>query len=161
MSGSQHPDRPATAAGPFPDAERQAIFAELADALIPAADGMPSAGAIVDDARVAFVLEARPDLADHLWAALQPSPNDQPRTRLAALERTRPDLLATLQLVVVAGYYSDATVRELIGYPGQTARPVHALDFPPYIAEGLIDQVVNRGPIWRNPTASTSTAEEG
>ena len=56
-----------------------------------------------------------------------------------------------MQLVVVAGYYTDAGVRTAIGYPGQLARPVSVLDYPAYLAEGLIDVVVDRGPIWRDP----------
>ena len=161
MNGSGHPDRPTSGAGPFPDAERRAAFAALADALIPAAHGMPSAGTVVDDARVGFVLGARPDLADPLWAALDPDLGDRPATRIETLEHERPDLLAVLQLVVVAGYYADPAVREMIGYPGQTARPVQALDFPPYIAEGLLDRVIERGPIWRDPSPSTAPDDGG
>lgn len=141
-------------ASPFPDATRRAAFAEIADALIPAAHGMPSAAAVVDDARVAFVLGARPDLADPLWEALGPELGDRASERLARLAVT-PDLLAAVQLVIVAGYYTDAGVRAAIGYPGQVAKPVNALDYPAYVAEGLVDAVVARGPIWRDPDART------
>ena len=61
---------------------------------------------------------------------------------------------AALQLAVVAGYYTDANVRAAIGYPGQLAKPVTAFDYPAYIEEGLIDQVLERGPIWRDPEAA-------
>jgi hypothetical protein len=133
------------------DPAKQRTFAALADALIPAAHGMPGAGAIVDADRLRFVLTARPDLARPLSAVLAEPVLDDPQQRLHDLAGNQPDLLATLQLVVVAGYYSDLTVRNLIGYPGQTARPVQALDYPPYLAEGLLDGVIARGPIWRDP----------
>ena len=133
------------------DAARRAVLAALADALVPAAHGMPSAGVVVDDARLAFVLGARPDLAEQLWAALRPELGDDPAERLQRLA-AEPDLIATVQLVVVAGYYTDAGVRAAIGYPGQQARPVSALDYPTYLPEGLIDAVVDRGPIWRDPS---------
>lgn len=134
------------------DPSRQAALAEVADQLIPAAHGMPSAGDIVDGACVAFVLGARPDLAEPLRAALADDVPSGAQERLAALGTSRPDLLDALQLVVVAGYYSDAAVRAALGYPGQVARPVSAFDYPEYVEEGLIDRVLERGSIWRRPT---------
>lgn len=139
----------------FPDPERRAIFAAVARQLIPAAHGMASAGDVVDAWRVAFVLGARPDLAAGLWAALRPELGDDPTHRLSILAADHPDDLAALQLVVVAGYYTDSAVRTAIGYPGQLARPVNAFDFPTYIEEGLTDAVVRRGPIWRDPSGPT------
>ena len=35
-------------------------------------------------------------------------------------------------------------VRDRIGYPGQLARPVNALDYPEYLTEGLLDTVIER-----------------
>jgi len=137
------------------DSRRLAIFATIADHLIPAGHDMPSAGTVVNRQRLAFVLTSRPDLGDPLLAALRPELGDDPAARLATLAADEPEHLATLQLVIVAGYYSDEEVRNRIGYPGQVARPVQALDFPAYVEERLIDQVIARGPIWRNPMAPT------
>ncbi|MDT7770573.1 MAG: hypothetical protein QOI30_3590 [Mycobacterium sp.] len=39
---------------------------------------------------------------------------------------------------------SVGRVRELMGHPGQQARPVTAEGFPAYIAEGLLDHLVGR-----------------
>jgi hypothetical protein len=139
----------------FIDPGRLAIFAALADHLIPADHDMPSAGTVVNRQRIAFVLTSRPDLGDPLLAALRPELSHIPAARLATLATCEPEYLAALHLTVVAGYYSDADVRNRIGYPGQVARPVHALDFPAYVEEGLIDHVIARGPIWRNPAPPT------
>lgn len=132
-----------------PDA--RAVFAAIADHLIPAAHGMPSASEIVDDERLRFVLRSRPDLAPALAAALRPELDDDPEARLATLERDEPDNLAALQLILVAGYYTDETVRERIGYPGQLAIPVDVSEPPAYLTEGLIDSLIRRGPVWRDP----------
>lgn len=132
------------------DADRRATLEAVADQLIPAAHGMPSAGAVLDHTRVDFVLGARPDLHVPLSNALRPELGDVPSERLSMLE-DEPDHLAALQLVVVAGYYTDTEVRDRIGYPGQVARAVNAFDFPEYVDEGLIERVVERGPIWRDP----------
>lgn len=133
------------------DPARRTALGAVADELIPAAHGMPSAGSVLDLRRIEFVLCARPDLLKPLSDALRPELGDTPRQRLTALA-DEPDNLAALQLAVVAGYYSDADVRDRIGYPGQIARPVHAFDYPEYVDEGLIDRVIERGQVWRDPS---------
>ena len=133
------------------DAGRRAVFAVVASHLIPAAHGMPSAGEVVNDHRLRFVLTARPDLAAPLAAALRPELSTDTRARLEVLGRDEPANLAALQLAIVAGYYTDKRVRELIGYPGQEAIEVKSWLLPPYLEEGLIDAVIARGPVWRDP----------
>jgi len=129
----------------------RATFASIADLLIPAAHGMPSAAEVVGDDRLRFVLGARPDLVDGLKVALRPELGDDPHARLDALARDEPANLAALQLVLVSGYYTDKRVRELIGYPGQMALELRSWEYPAYLEEGLIDAVLARGPVWRDP----------
>lgn len=133
------------------DEAARRTFSAIADRLIPAAHGMPSAGEVVTDDRLRFVLRSRPDLARPLTEALRPELGDDPAARLAALERDEPATLAALQLVIVGGYYTDRKVRELIGYPGQQAIEVRSWEYPPYLEEGLIDAVLARGSVWRDP----------
>lgn len=129
-----------------------ATLASVADYLIPAAHGMPSAAEVVTAARLRFVLRARPDLFDSLIAALRYELGDDPFVRLTALAAHEPEAEAALQMVIVAGYYTDSGVRSQLGYQGQVAKPVNARDYPTYLEEGLLDKVIERGPIWRNPT---------
>jgi hypothetical protein len=133
------------------DADRRALFAAVADHLIPAAHGMPSAGDVVGEARIRFVLGARPDLAEPLRGSLRPDLGADPAARLAALERDEPDQHAALIQAVVFGYYTDADVRERLGYPGQVAKQLYSWQYPEYLAEGLIDKVIARGPVWKDP----------
>ena len=144
-------ERAGTGPPPTLDDRERATFAGIADQLIPAADGMPSAAEVVDDARLAFVLRARPDLADPLRAALRPDLGEDVPARLAALEG-EPTSLSALQLSIVGGYYTDKRVRELIGYPGQMALELRSWEYPAYLEEGLIDAVLARGPVWRDPS---------
>jgi hypothetical protein len=132
-------------------AAERATLAAIADRLIPAAGDMPSAGEIVDDDRLRFVLNARPDLLEPLRAALRPELGDDPKARLDGLGRDEPATLYALQLVIVSGYYTDPRVRELIGYPGQVALTLRSWEVPAYIDEGLVDAVLARGPVWRDP----------
>lgn len=128
-----------------------ATLAAVADRLIPAAGDMPSAADVVGDDRLGFVLNARPDLLEPLRAALRPELGDDVTARLEVLGRDKPATLYALQLVIVSGYYTDARVRELIGYPGQVALTLRSWEVPAYIDEGLVDAVLARGPVWRDP----------
>jgi hypothetical protein len=140
--------------------EQRANLATVADRLIPAAHGMPSAGAVVNDERLRFVLTARPDLVEPLRTALGAGPADV-GARLDMLARDNPQALGALQLVIVAGYYTDKTVRELIGYPGQMALSLRSWELPEYLEEGLIDAVLARGPIWRDPATGQRASGTG
>ena len=141
------------------DERLMATLVAIASHLIPAAHGMPAAGDVVGEARLAFVLEARPDLLEPLRAALRPELGADVATRLATLERDEPANLSALQLAIVGGYYTDRHVRELIGYPGQEAIEVRSWLVPLYLEEGLIDQQLARGPVWRDP--ATGRRAEG
>lgn len=152
--------QPGTTEGVLDD-ERRAAFAAVADHLIPAAHGMPSAGEVIDEVRLRFVLTARPDLVEPLRAALRSELGPDPTARLAALERDEPDHQAALLLVVVGGYYTDKDVRDRLGYPGQEAKPVQSWRYPEYLEEGLTDQVLARGPIWRDPATGRRAGIRG
>jgi hypothetical protein len=132
------------------DAERATLGA-IADRLIPAAHGMPSAADVLGDDRLRFVLNARPDLLEPLRAALRSDLGGDVAARLETLAQSEPSTLGALQLVIVAGYYTDRGVRELIAYPGQAAIEIRSWEVPTYLEEGLIDAVLARGPGWRDP----------
>jgi hypothetical protein len=149
-----------TGAPPALDDRELATFAAIADHLIPAADAMPSAAEVVDANRLAFVLRARPDLADPLTAALRADLGQVVADRLATLA-DEPTNLAALQLSIVGGYYTDRRVRELIGYPGQVALELRSWELPAYIDEGLIDAVLARGPVWRDPATGQRAVVQG
>ena len=161
----EHAAKSATMAGGDPlrelDADARRRLAEIAGTLIPAAHGMPSAADVLNDDRLHFVLRARPDLLELLQAALRPELGDQVAARLAALEQEEPANLAALQLAIVSGYYTDRRVRELIGYPGQLAIQVRSWELPPYLEEGLIDAVLVRGPVWRDPATGQRAEDNG
>jgi hypothetical protein len=148
MSVPSAPSDPVTAI----DEGRRATFAAVAGLLIPEAHGMPSAGDVVGAARLRFVLNARPDLAESLREALRPELDQDPAARMAVLERDEPAHHAALIAAVVFGYYTDKRVRELLRYPGQEARTLYSWKVPEFIEEGLTDAVLARGPVWRDPS---------
>jgi hypothetical protein len=143
------------------DAAERATLSAIADRLIPAAQGMPSAADVLVDDRLRFALNARPDLIGPLRAALRRELGDDVQARLDALGRNEPSTLGALQLVIVAGYYTDRRVRELIGYPGQAALELRSWEYPAYLEEGLIDAVLARGPVWRDPVTGQRAVAAG
>lgn len=142
------------------DASERDAFTAIADHLIPAAHGMPSAADVVSDERLRFVLNSRPDLLEPLRLALRAELGTDVVARLTRLA-DEPTNLAALQLVVVGGYYTDKTVRELIGYPGQIAVEVKSWLIPAYLEEGLIDAVLARGAAWRDPRTGERAVDPG
>ena len=142
-------------------AGERATLAAVADLLIPAAHGMPSAGEVLDEGRLRFVLAARPDLLEPLRAAVRADLGDDAAARVDRLGRDDPAALGALQLVIVGGYYTDKRVRELIAYPGQQALTVRSWEYPPYLEEGLIDAVLARGPVWRDPATGQRATARG
>jgi hypothetical protein len=122
------------------DAMRRRLT-ELADQLIPAGDGMPAASDVaVAGALVDAVLAARPDLEAGLRRALDGGDDIASGPTPAA---TDPDDRRTLQYVVAAAYYLDPGVRTRLGYEPEPPTPVRALDFPEYLAEGLLDHLID------------------
>jgi hypothetical protein len=110
----------------------------LADQLIPAEDGMPSASEAGATGRwLEAVLEARPDLR----APLEALDGEQP---IATLPERDPAGWAALTSAVVAAYYFNPEVRERIGYAGQQAIPLGAPDH-----EELLASVQARGRVYR------------
>ena len=143
------------------DTAERSILASIADYYIPGAHGMPSAAEVLTDDRLAFVLRARPDLVEPLRAALRPELGDGVEARLETLAKEEAAKLGALQLVIVSGYYTDRRVRDLIGYPGQIAIEVKSWLYPAYLEEGLIDAVLARGPVWRDPATGQRAIATG
>ncbi len=128
----------------------RATFAGLADVLIPEAEGMPSAtqvevhGAILDR-----VVELRPDLREAFFRGLNKAEGQDPPQAAQALNKDDPEALGAIGLLASAAYYMEPSVRERIGYPGQENRAIDADAEPEYVANGMLQVVIDRGPIFR------------
>jgi hypothetical protein len=126
---------------------RRAQLGAIADELIPAGSGMPSASeAGVSGQYLDEVLAARPDLASPLEAAL--ASVEGVEDAIAAL-RADAGAWGVITAVVPAAYFLNPEMRAAIGYPGLEARPIDPDAAPDYLEDGLLDSVVARGPVYR------------
>jgi hypothetical protein len=126
---------------------RRAQLGAIADELIPAGSGMPSASeAGVAGRYLDEVLAARPDLASPLEAAL--ASVEGVEDAIAAL-RADAGAWGVITAVVPAAYFLNPEMRAAIGYPGLEARPIDPDAAPDYLEDGLLDSVVARGPVYR------------
>lgn len=126
-------------------------LATLADVMLPAAHGMPSAGDVAAiDSHLERVLTWRDDLREPLGRALAAlEPETFTLEVLAAYHGTDGEAYVALTTVVAACYYLCPPVRERIGYPGQVAKTYDPYAYTAWVAEGLLDPVMARGPIYR------------
>jgi hypothetical protein len=139
-----------SAPGEAIDAELRAVFAGLADVLIPADDRMPSAGEVaLERGALDAVLAFRPDVTADLARLLEAARGTDPAAEVARLRDDDEEGFQLLTTVVGGGYFLDEGVRAAIGYRGQEAVPIERMDPPDYEREGLLASVVERGPIYR------------
>ena len=135
------------------NATERALLAALADLLIPAGEGFPSASqAGVSGEGLDQVLSVRPDLAAGLKDLLASAAGRTAAELLSNLPMENPAAFAILTELVPAAYFLNPEVRTRLNYHGQTARPIDPR--PDYLEDGLLQSVIDRGPIYR-PTPPT------
>jgi hypothetical protein len=143
------------------DAARRALDT-VGDYLIPAAHGMPAASDMkVGTSQLDVVLSSRPDLAPILERALGDVELDDVGALVTRLRTDDPEGYDAVTLSIVAGYYMQPKVHELIGYPGQVPKDAQRLGEREIYQEGLMDlaqRVIDRGPIYR-PTPTTDDSD--
>jgi len=136
--------------------DERAMLDHLADVLIPAGDGFPSASAAdVAGQWLDRVLKARPDLAAALKDLLSKAANRQPSEFVAELRASDAAGFGVLAEFAAGAYFMNPSVRRALGYAGQDARPIDP--HPDYLDDGLLQSVIDRGPIYR-PTPPSKNA---
>jgi hypothetical protein len=130
------------------DPAQRAVLASLADVLIPAGDGMPSASAAgVAGEGLDQVLAAVPNLGPSLADVLAKVAGREAADVVAGLARTDPAAFGILTEVVTAAYFMNPEVCKAVGYTGQGPSPLDPrVD---YMEDGLLESVIRRGPIYR------------
>lgn len=130
------------------DAQERVTLAKLADVIIPAGDGFPSASqAGVVEPGLDLVLSFRPDLAIGLKAVLVIASGRSAAEVVAHLRSNDSAGYGVLTEFVSGAYFLNPQVRQLLGYDGQRPRPIDpgASNIDP----ALLQPVIDRGPIYR------------
>jgi hypothetical protein len=139
------------------DADQRAALAALADVLIPAGDGFPSASqAGVAAEGLDQVVSFQPGIAADLMNVLEKAKARPPAEAVADLQKNDPAAFGVLAEFVAGAYFLNPLVRARLGYTGQGPRPIDP--HPDYLDDGLLQSVVSRGPVYR-PTAGTAGTE--
>jgi hypothetical protein len=127
--------------------ERQ-LFAALADLLIPAGNGFPSASeASVANEGLDQLLAVRPDLLDPLKSLLLRAKDRPANEFLRDLQTNDPATFGVLAESVPGAYFLNADVRAKLKYDGQSPRAIDPR--ADYLDDGLLQSVIDRGPIYR------------
>jgi len=135
------------------------VFVEIANVLIPEAEGMPSASQIgVGGDVLDRILELRSDVREDFLRGLNAAEGKSAKKAVNEMNQSDPSAFGAIGLVASAAYYMNPEVRKLIGYPGQEDSPTDPDEEPEYVSNGMLQQVIDRGPIFR-PTPPDDTAE--
>jgi hypothetical protein len=130
------------------DTNERAVIGALADVLIPPGEGFPAAsGAGVGERGLDEVLRCRPELFEPLKRLVKGAIGRAPRQFLDQLNRNDPLAFGLFADFVGGAYFLNTSVREKLGYGGQTARAIDPR--PDYLDHGLLESVIDRGPIFR------------
>jgi hypothetical protein len=129
-------------------AEERASLCRLADILIPADGIYPSASqAEVGGEGLDWVLSVRTDLAPILKCLLAAAKNRDAMEMIDDLRKNDPQAIGALEELVPAAYFNNPGVAAQINYSGQGPRPISGES--DYLENGLLQAVIDRGPIYR------------
>ena len=135
------------------EVDQRASLAALADVLIPAGDGFPSASqAGVAAVGLDQVISFQPAIAAALMNVLENSKARPPAQVVADLQKNDHTAFGLLAELVAGAYFMNPMVRARLGYTGQGPHPIDP--HPDYLDDGLLQSVLSRGPIYR-PTPGT------
>src|SRR4029453_9332444 len=126
------------------EGERRTLAA-LADVLIPAGEGMPSASELGVEGKWADrALAARPDVAEDLGRVLREAEGREPAGEVRRLHAEDERGFTALAAIVAGGYTMHAKARKRLGYPGQRQNPALPHEAEYWLDGGLLDPVLAR-----------------
>ncbi len=125
-------------------------FRGLADLLIRKTETMPSGSEIgVHGPVLDRILALRPDLDPHFTRGIGRAIGLDPAAARDLLDREDRPALIAIGLIASLAFYMDPVARRAIGYPGQERRPVQPGEEQDIWEGGMLQRVIDRGPIFR------------
>ena len=124
-------------------------FLALADFLIPAHGEMPKFSDVCSYADAERALDFRVDLKEGFARAVAADPSAGAEACLEKLNSGDGEAFTAVSTIVIATYYMNPRVRELIGYPGQENVQYDSKATQIYLTDGTLGRVVARGRKYR------------
>jgi hypothetical protein len=129
------------------DRPRLALFA---DVLIAGGAGLPPASGVdPDGAWIDRVFAVREDLVAIVADVV--AIEGDPQTVLDALKLQDPLAFDSFTFAISGAYLINPRIRKLLGFPGAIpeANPAYPDEAESYLEDGILDDVIQRGPIYR------------
>jgi hypothetical protein len=148
-------DQPTTR--PELDDALRARLAEFADVLIAGGAGLPSASAAdVQGKWIDRTFAARPDLVPIVHEVIG-RPGD-PAAELGRIRTEEPQLFDDFSHAIAGAYLMVPKVRKGLGLPGNAPKrkPAYPDEAEHYLGDGILDPVIERGPIYRPTPPETA-----
>jgi len=137
------------------NAQRERL-ANLADELMPAGAGLPSASeADVHQNWIDLALDVVPMMAPALQVALE-APGE-PAEAIEWLQREQPDVFMAFSFILSGAYFMHPRVRQALGYQGLAVEENPPLEGEAeyYLEDELLEPVLARGAIYRQVPESS------
>ncbi len=129
----------------------RALYARLADYLIPAFENKPAASSVgVHLEMLDEVMRIRPDLEEGFRRAVGYCDGKDLSAELNGLARDDAPAFGALTTVTTGAYMMTDEARRAIGYPGQDQAPYDPHETPEYVTNGMLQSVIDRGPVYRD-----------
>ena len=129
------------------------LLKPLVDAMIPAYEDMPAASdADLLEIHAERVLELRQDLRDpfrRAMRALKDIGDKTPEEFLVDIQKDDQEAYVALSTIVAGGYMFSEEVCSKYSYPGMAPTEWEAEEIPYYVRNGLLNPVIERGPIYQ------------
>jgi hypothetical protein len=128
----------------------------FADVLIKGGAGFPSASSVdVPGAWIDRVLAVRPDLETVIVSVIEME--GDPEQVLAQLQLEQRATFDSFAFAIAGAYLINPRIRKLLGYPAAIpeSNPAYPDEAESYLEDGILDVVINRGPIYRPTPPST------
>ena len=138
-------------------AKDRELIGELADVIVPAGAGFPSASeAAVHTKWIDRGVKARPDLYEPLMGLARLCAHEPAAEVIDRLVQEDPEFIEPVIELVLACYYMAPKVRKLLGYRGQTATPILPGETDYYLRDDVLAPVAGRPTLWRDVETETN-----
>lgn len=134
------------------DARQIGRLVDLADILMPAAHGLPAPSTIgTFGALLQSAVTACGIAVDDVRTALAALPNHLDWESVRSFQGSRPADFDTLALVASGAYVMAPEVLGRLGFPIDRRNPAGTLDAADEYETGILEPVLGRGPVYRDP----------